>query len=397
MVYEIINGVVFHHNELKEEHVVLFEDKIVAIYDLNNQVDVDFYEKVKHRLSLEGKDLQTIDAKGQYVLPGFIDVHIHGYKGVDVMDGEQSSLHKMKQDLVENGVTNFLATTMTMDKASIVHALEAVKKVMKQQDNGVVKGAHILGVHLEGPFINVDYKGAQPKKHIVSPDHQLLKDYLDILKIVTIAPEIAGGLETIAEFKDNINFSIGHSGASYEQAMEAFECGACGTTHLFNAMTGVHHRNPGIVGAAFASDCYSELIADTIHVHPDLFPMITKAKGLNKLLLITDCMQGGGLQEGVYTLGGQIVTIKDGKCTLESGTIAGSVLKLNQALKNFVAGSKEILESIIPLVTINQAIYLNIEDSYGSIDIGKYADIVLMDQSYQINKTIVKGNVVYEN
>ncbi|MDW7669795.1 MAG: N-acetylglucosamine-6-phosphate deacetylase, partial [Bacillota bacterium] len=253
------------------------------------------------------------------------------------------------------------------------------------------------GVHLEGPFINNKFKGAQSEKHIIPVDHEILDRYKDIIKVVTIAPEKDGSLETIKKYKNDMNFSIGHSGATYEEAIEAFEHGACCTTHLFNAMTGLHHRNLGIVGAALTTDCYSELIADNIHVSKNLYEMLVKVKGLNKLLLMTDCIRGGGLGEGVYTLGGQKVNIKNGKCTLDSGTIAGSVLKLNQGFKNFAEASNESIESIVPLITINQAKYLGLEDKLGSLTQGKRADIVIMNDDYDITKTIVKGKLVYEN
>lgn len=392
---EIVKGLVYLNGQFKSNHVIVATDTIEGIYDLNDHAQKTAYNEMVSTLKASNQ-LTTVDAEGGYVMPGFIDVHIHGYKGVDVMDAKVSSLEAMKRNLPENGVTDFLATTMTMSKSDIVAALDTVKTVMNSQADGV-SGAEIIGVHLEGPFINEDYKGAQAATYIVGADHDLLERYADIIKVVTIAPEKAGGMEAIEQFSDRMNFSIGHSGATYDQAMAAISKGASSMTHLFSAMTGLKHREPGVVGAAFTTDCYCEVIADNIHMRPELYPLILKIKGIHRMLLITDCMQGGGLAEGEYSLGGQKVLIKDGKCTLESGTIAGSVLKLNKGLENVATSTKEPLADLLPAVTLNQARYLGIEETHGSIDLGKYANIVIMHDDYSIYKTIVKGNVVYEN
>lgn len=397
MLYELSNGITYYKEQLHNQLVLFYDQDIKGIFDLSDSKDVIDLEAYRSKLINEGQELTRIDAKGLYILPGFIDIHIHGYKGADVMDARVESLELMKRELVKNGVTAFLATTMTMDKKSITEALDVVKKVMTEQEYSDVNGAEIIGVHLEGPFINSKFKGAQPEKHIIPVEHDILDHYKDIIKVVTIAPETDGGLSTIKKYKNDMNFSLGHSGANYDVAMEAIECGACSTTHLFNAMTGLHHRDPGVVGAALASDCYSELIADNIHVHKDLYKVLVKAKGLDKLLLITDCMQGGGLGDGDYTLGGQKVTIDNGKCCLASGTLAGSVLKINEGFRNFIEASNESVESILPLITLNQARYLGIEDKFGSLSVGKRADMVIMNDTYDITKTIVKGKIVYEN
>ncbi|MBN2221370.1 MAG: N-acetylglucosamine-6-phosphate deacetylase [Vallitaleaceae bacterium] len=378
----IKNGLIYQGNEFVEQKVLLYEETIVAV------VDEEEYEA-------SYKNCIEIDAAKNYVIPGMIDVHIHGSMGADVMDGTLEALQTIKKYLVQNGVTTFLATTMTMPIDQIHKALDAVKECMKNQKKETL-GADIIGVHLEGPFLRKEYKGAQNEKDIIEPNRKLILEYLDLLKVVTIAPESPGALDLIEEFQGYVSFSLGHSGADFEQAMKAFEVGARGVTHLFNAMTGLHHRNPGIVGAAMASDCYCELIADYHHVHPGIFSMLTKVKGFEKLLLITDCMRAGGLPEGIYDLGGQEVTVSSGQCRLASGTIAGSVLKLNEGLINFQKATQEALEQLLPLVTRNQAKYLQMEDEIGSLEPGKRADIVLMNQEYEIEKTIVKGNLQYE-
>lgn len=378
----IINGIVFYQNQFADQFVVLYEETIHSI------VNEEEYKSKYH-------GCEEFDAKGAYIIPGMIDVHIHGSRGADVMDASQESLATIKNYLVENGVTSFLATTMTMPVDSIRRALQAVRECIDHQEIQT-EGAQILGVHLEGPYICKEFKGAQNENDIIEPSRELIEEYLDLLKVVTIAPEVPGAMALIREYHDKMCFSLGHSGADFDQSMEAFSLGAKGVTHMFNAMTGLHHRNPGLVGAAMASDCYCELIADQHHVHPGIFSVLTKIKGLDRLLLVTDCMRAGGFQEGTYDLGGQEVYVANGQCKLANGTIAGSVLTLNEGLMNFKGATQSSLEQILPLVTINQARYLGMEDEIGSLEPGKRADIVWVDQEFMIKKTIVKGNVQYE-
>lgn len=377
MLKAIVNGRIYSEFEFLDDYVLVYNDKISAISE--------------HKEIIKTCD-EVIDANGDYVLPGFIDVHIHGYFGVDTMDGDVDGLLLMGREIAKNGVTSYLPTTMNMSKKDIIRALKSVEKA-KTIDN---EGAQILGVHLEGPFINKKYKGAQPEQFVIHPDMTWLEDYIDLIKIITFAPEIEGARELITQYKDSINFSIGHSGASYEESLEAFKVGAKGVTHLFNAMTGLHHRHPGVVGAALTSDGFVELIADTYHVRKELFEFLLNQIGNERLLLITDCIRGGGLQDGVYTLGGQKVYVNKGKCLLENGTIAGSVLKMHEGLKNFSNNVKVDLQTLIPLVTLNQAKYLSIDDQKGSLAVNKDADIVIMTETFDIVKTIVKGRTVYE-
>lgn len=380
----ITNGRVFYKGKFHNDLVVIYDTLIGKI------LSVSAYDQFKSKHS----ELVEINAKGSYVLPGFIDVHIHGYKGIDTMDGDVQKLKTMSELITENGVTAFLPTTMTMPMAAIGKALDTVVELQHMEET---TGAIVLGAHLEGPFINEGFKGAQPSEYIRLPETAFVEKYKEVIKVMTIAPEVAGALEMIDAYKSTINFSIGHTGATFDQAMHAYNAGAVGTTHLFNAMTALHHRKPGVVGAALSCGCYTEVIADNFHINPGLFKMLVKTKGLDRLLLITDCMRAGGLEEGVYNLGGQEVTMKNGQCTLASGTIAGSVLKLQEGLKNFSAAVDEELAEIIPLVTENQAVYLGVEDRMGTLDTGKEANIVLMSDTYNIEMTIVKGRKIYEN
>lgn len=374
----IVNGKVYYESR--------FQDGLVLVYD----------ERIKEIKRLDEVDLsicdEVIDAGDNYVVPAFIDVHIHGYNGVDTMDGDSECVKIISKGITANGVGAFLPTTMTMDKPSIEKALDNVIKTKEEQ----VSGATILGVHLEGPFISAKYKGAQPEEFIVNPDFELMEKYKDIIKVVTIAPEAEGALEMIKKYSDTICFSLGHSAADAYQANDGFDAGAKSVTHLFNAMTGIHHRNVGLAAAALVGDNYVELIADNKHVNPMLFPLIKKAKGIEKVLLITDCMMAGGLKEGVYSLGGQKVTVKEGVCRLDDGTIAGSILKLRDGLKNFIKANDSTLEECITAVTLNQAKYLSVENDYGTLDVGKYSNIVLLNKELDVVKTIVKGVIEYE-
>ena len=383
-VKSIVNGKVLYKGKFHTDLVVIFEAVIEEVLSVNA------YDQYK----MTHPSIEEIDGKGDYILPGFIDVHTHGYKGIDTMDGDVDQLEKMSELITENGVTAFLPTTMTMPMEAIAKALDTVIE-LKAKDSS--KGAIVLGAHLEGPYINEGFKGAQPSEFIRLPQVSFIEKYKEIIKVMTIAPEVDGAIEMIEAYKDRINFSLGHTGASYEQALKAYETGAKGTTHLFNAMTGLHHRKPGVVGAALTCDCYSEVIADNFHVNPGLFKLLVKAKGLEKLLLITDCMRAGGLEEGMYTLGGQEVTMKKGQCTLANGTIAGSVLKLHEGLKNVTEAVEEELSDVVALVTENQAKYLGVEDRMGTLDLGKEANIVIMNATYDIEMTLVRGNKVYEN
>jgi N-acetylglucosamine-6-phosphate deacetylase len=374
----IRNGLIFTEGTFKKDLVVIFGETITF---LQPESEID-----------KTVEIEWIDAGGGYVLPGFIDIHVHGYKGHDVMDATTDSLQAIGRGLVENGVTSFLATTMTMPMSQIEAALMNIEATRLLP----YEGAHILGAHLEGPFINKDFKGAQPENAITLPESTLLDRFHNLIKVVTIAPEVPGAMEMIEAYHKTINFSLGHTGADYDTAKKAFDLGAKGVTHLFNAMTGMNHRAPGVVGAALSQQCYCELIADGIHVHPSLFKVVQNAIGSEKVLLITDCMKGGGLKPGDYDLGGQKVTVKDGKCTLKNGTIAGSVLKLHKGLENYHNALEGKLEEVIPLVSLNQAQYLGIDRSKGSLEVGKDSDIVLMTKDFEVKMTLVKGKKCYE-
>ncbi len=341
-------------------------------------------------------DAKVIDAKGNYVAPGLVDIHIHGYLGEDTSDAKPEGIKKMAYGVIKNGVTAFLPTTMTVEKAQIVAALNAVRSV--KEESKTWGGAEIIGVHAEGPFINPSKKGAQAEENILVPDADFIMDNEDIIKIVTLAPEMDGGHKCIKKLaaESSVLVSMGHTDAKFEEAMSAAKDGVNHATHLFNAMSALAHRNPGVVGAALASDNVStEVIADTFHINPGLYSIVAKVKG-DKMVLITDCTRAGGMPDGEYDLGGQPIFLKGIECRLADGTIAGSVLKLNNAVKNVIEHTDLPVYEIFKMASLSPAKAICCDDRLGSLEAGKDADIIIADENINIIRTIKKGKTVYE-
>lgn len=337
----------------------------------------------------------VIDAGGRYVAPGFIDLHIHGYLGEDTSDGSADGIRKMAAGVVKNGVTAFLPTTMTVSKKQLSKAFEVVAS-LKGESKGWM-GAAILGVNAEGPYINPKRKGAQAEENILKPEAGFYKEFGDLIRIATLAPEMDEDFRAIRELKRDtgILLSMGHTDADYDTAVRAIQSGIRHVTHLFNAQTGLHHRNPGVVGAALTGDVTVEMICDTFHVHPSLFSLVAKQKG-RKLCLITDCTRAGGMPDGEYDLGGQKFHLQGIRCLLEDGTIAGSVLKMNDAVLNVKNNSSLPLCEVVNAASLNPACALGIDGEKGSIEAGKDADLVIFDENIRIYKTIIGGTVRYE-
>ena len=337
----------------------------------------------------------TVDAEGGYVAPGLVDIHIHGYLGEDTSDAKPEGIKKMAYGVAENGVTAFLPTTMTVSMPEINAALDAVRSLKEESKSW--DGAEIIGVHAEGPFINPSKKGAQAESNIIPPDADFVIKNADIITSITLAPEMDEGhkcIKTIDE-KTNVLISMGHTGADFEEGMQAARDGVNHTTHLFNAMTPLAHRNPGIVGAALAADNVSvELIADTFHINPGLYSIIAKVKG-RKMVLITDCTRAGGMPDGEYDLGGQPIFLKGIECRLADGTIAGSVLKLNSAVKNVLDHTNLPVNEVFNMASLNAAAAIHVDDRLGSLEAGKDADIIIADENINIKRTIKKGRTIY--
>ncbi len=371
----IKNGKIISKNEIIENKVLLFNETII-----------DICEQIPN-------DCEIIDAKGMYVSPGLIDIHVHGSNGSDTMDDNDEAIPNISKALCQNGVTSFLPTTMTMDTDSIYKAFDRIKLAMNRSQGG----ARVLGAHMEGPFINLKYKGAQNPEFIVKPSYNFVKNHIDAIKIISYAPETDTDFSFTKEIKEKTDttLSICHTNCNYELGKKYVDMGVSNITHLFNAMTPLNHREPGIVGLALMTDVYCEIIADKIHVNKDLFQFVLKNKGLDRVILITDCMRAGCMKDGEYDLGGQKVIVKDNAARLESGSLAGSVLTLNKAIYNFYENTDLKLNEAIHLASLNPANSINVGHRKGSLEIGKDADIAIFDENMTCHLTIVEGQEVY--
>lgn len=334
------------------------------------------------------------------VVPGFIDEHIHGAAGSDAMDGTMEDLGKIANALASEGTTAFLATTMTQSPENITKALKAVKAYRELSPES---GAEILGVHLEGPFISKDFVGAQPIEYVAKPSVEVFKKYQDAsgdcVRIVTLAPEVEGSTELIKYLvSQNIVASIGHTNATYADVKKAVEAGATNLTHTYNAMKPLHHREVGTVGSGLLFDELNcECICDGIHVSGPAIQLLHKNKPADKMTLITDAMRAKHMPDGVSELGGQVVIVKNGEARLENGTLAGSVLKMNNAVKNVMKFLNLPLEEVVKLASQNPAKNLGVFDQMGSIKEGKRADFVILDKDLNVVQTVRNGKVIYTN
>ena len=339
----------------------------------------------------------VIDCGGRQVIPGLVDIHIHGYLGEDTSDAKPDGIKKMAYGVAKNGVTAFLPTTMTVAKDEIIAALNSVRSL--KEESKTWGGAEILGVHAEGPFINPSKKGAQAEENILKPDADFIIENEDIIKIVTLAPEMDEDHKCIKKLaaESDVLVSMGHTDAKFEEAMLAAKDGVNHATHLFNAMSALAHRNPGVVGAALASDNVSaEIIADTFHINPGLYSIVAKVKG-DKMVLIPDCTRAGGMPDGEYDLGGQPLFLKGIECRLVDGTIAGSVLKLNHAVRNVINNTDLPVNEVFKMASLNPASAIKCADRIGSLEAGKDADIIITDANINIIRTIKKGKTIYES
>ncbi|MBP3653212.1 MAG: N-acetylglucosamine-6-phosphate deacetylase, partial [Clostridia bacterium] len=348
----IINGKIVLPDRIVEDAVLLFDAKIEGIVPANELPAA----------------AETIDAAGKYVIPGLIDMHIHGYLGEDASDGSFDGIRTMAEGVAKNGVTSFLPTTMTVSYDELRAAFAQIRKGVEESKYDTWQGAQILGVNAEGPFITPSKKGAQAGENIRPGDADFLKEYLDIIRVFTIAPEMPGNMDCIREMAGKCLISMGHTNATFDEAKAGIEAGVGHVTHLFNAQTALMHRDPGVVGAALTDDRVStELIADAFHVNANLFPLVAKMKG-DKLVLITDCTRAGGLADGEYTLGGQPIFVNGIECRLADGTIAGSVLRLNHAVRNLLKYTSLPVWEAVNAASLNPAKRIGADGVKGSLE-----------------------------
>ena len=377
----ILNGRILLPDEEIKGKALLYNEKIIGLTDKRSSI-----------LDAE----ETIDADGAYISPGFIDVHIHGYGGMDVSDDDPEDIRKMAHCLLQYGVTGFLPTSLTVRWDKLENICKHIRGLMEESASPAFSGSQVLGMHMEGPFINPSRKGAQNPDYILLPDAGKILPFADVIRVITYAPEMPGGMDFTGVLlnKTNIALSMGHTNATYDQAMDAVRQGVMRVTHLFNAMSGLHHRDPGVVGAALTTDIYAELIADTFHVNKALFPLLAKMKG-DKLVLITDALRSAGMPDGEYENGEQTFIQKGTECRLKDGTIAGSVLRLNDAVKNLRDYAGLPKYRAVRAASLNAAESVKLAQLKGSLSPGKDADIVLLDDDCHVLRTIIKGTTKY--
>ncbi|AJH74637.1 N-acetylglucosamine-6-phosphate deacetylase [Bacillus cereus ATCC 4342] len=328
----------------------------------------------------------VLDAAGKIVIPGMIDVHIHGGYDIDAMDANSDGLVTLGKEMLKEGVTTYFPTTMTQAPEAIEAALHAAKEAKE-------KGAHFEYIHLEGPYVSKKRAGAQPLEHIVPANIEQFKQWQEasgnLIKLVTYAPEEEGALEFEQYLAETgVVGTMGHTDAIDAQLKNRNITHA---THLYNQMRGLHHREPGVVGHVLLNpDVMVEVITDGIHIHPDMVKLAYKLKGPKKVSVITDAMRAKGLEDGLYELGGQPVHVKDGSARLEDGTLAGSILKMDQAFRNVIEFTGCSIEDAVLMTSVNQAEEFGLNNK-GALAVGKDADFVVMNGDLHVYDTVRLG------
>lgn len=360
----------------------------------------DYYMEVEDGVivGFSKNEPDSYEYLGEIVAPGLVDTHIHGYHGKDVMKAEEGALNVISKGLLECGVTSFLPTTLTDSKEKTDSALKRVAAEYKD-----VEGAKVRGVFLEGPFFTEKYKGAQNPAQMSDPKIEYLKEWVEIsdglVNKIAIAPERDGAEDFIKKANAmGVRVALGHSDASFEQAVAAVDAGANIFVHTYNAMSGLHHREPGMVGAAMSTDTISELICDGHHVNPNSANILMNIKGRDKIALITDCMSAGGMDDGDYMLGDFPVTVKEGTARLkDGGSLAGSILKLKDGVKNVVDWEIADIFEAIQMASLIPAKSVGIDDVCGKLREGYQADFIVLDYDLNLKATYLDGKEVYKN
>ena len=364
-------------------------------------------------------ETEVVDGEGLFAIPGLVDIHLHGCSGYDVCDGTAEALAQMVAYEASVGVTTICLATMTLPEAELCRIMHVVssyyEKAGVHEKDILTKTAcladdheecvhvsgnsvqmlrsHLAGIHMEGPFINAEKKGAQAAEYVRRCDvalfRKLQKEANGLIKLVEVAPETEGAMDFIEAVQNEVTVSVGHTTAGYETAREAFCKGARHVTHLYNAMPPLQHREPGVIGAALDADCFVELICDGIHVHPAVVRATFAMFGTERMVLISDSMRATGLGDGVYTLGGQEVSVQGKLATLKDGTIAASVSNLMDCVRTAVQEMRIPLEAAVIAATMNPAKAIGIFDKCGSISVGKRADLVLLDKDLRVKQVYV--------
>ncbi len=346
--------------------------------------------------SFSKKEVEEYEDLGEIIAPGLVDTHIHGYGGKDIMDCKKGYLDEISKGILECGVTSFLPTTLTDSTEKLNEACKVIGDEYKS-----VTGAKVRGIFLEGPFFTEKYKGAQNASYMSDPDIEKLKKWKELsnglVNKIAIAPEREGAIDFIKEANAlGVRVALGHSDASFDEAVDAVDAGANIFVHVYNGMSGLHHRNPGMVGAAMSTDAYGELICDGHHVNPNAANILMNAKGRDRIALITDCMSAGGMPEGDYKLGEFPVVVKDGTARLkDSGNLAGSILRLKEAVKNVIEWEIADVFEAIQMASLIPAKSLGIDNVCGKLHEGYDADFIVLDENLDLKATFLNGKRVF--
>jgi N-acetylglucosamine-6-phosphate deacetylase len=375
-------GKIVTPTQVIENHTLILESgKISAI--------------IPDQQSVVEKNDHTINTKGKWVTPGLIDIHVHGANYADAMDADLESINTLNQFFASRGVTGYLLTTGTASNSDISAVINCFQEYSPTED-----GAVPLGIHLEGPYLCEERKGAQPSIHLRDPEPVYYQRWFEsgVIRLMTVAPELEGTLALIQTgIKQGVEFAVGHSVASYEVMQDVIERGLRQAAHTFNGMNPLHHRQPGVLGAVLSDDrLFAQIIADGVHVHPAVVNALVKAKGINRTILITDSIRAAGMGNGEYDLLGQTVSVKGNVARIASGSLAGSVLTMDQAVRNAMAFCDIPFAHAIQMASLTPAKSLNLHTERGALEPGLRADVTIFSQDYSVETTIVGGNIVYQ-
>lgn len=375
MMELIKNGLVYTKDFTFQNKDILIEDNVIKEIACVGKISVD------------KEKCNVIDAAGKKVIPGLVDIHFHGCMGYDFCDGTDEAIRKMAEYEKSIGVAAICPATMTLSEEQLK---QICTNAGKYKAYDMEKEAELCGINLEGPFVSKDRLGAQNPRYVHKADSKFLQELINdsngLTKLITIAPETEGAIECISEMKDKIRFSIGHTMSDYDTAVKAYKAGAKHATHLYNAMTGLSHREPGVVGAARdCSEVMVEMICDGIHIHPAVIRATFEMFGANRIILISDSMRACGMEDGDYELGGLPVIKKGREARLKTGELAGSVTNVYDCMVNVIRFGIPA-EDAIKAATYNPAKAIGIDDKYGTIDIGKNAAMLIVDDEWKIEK-----------
>ena len=375
----------------------IYADKFFMNYGIEENGYLSIIDgKFGHFQKEKPESAEIVDFSGKYIAPGFVDTHIHGLLNSDVMDNTPEAIKTISKGLLQFGVTSFLPTTLTDSVERLDESVENIKNVYNN-----VEGAKIQGIFLEGPCFTEKYKGAQNKKYFINPTAEILDQWQEksgnLVKKIAIAPEREDAVEfTEYATKNGVTVALGHSAATFNEVKKVVGAGANVFVHTYNGMSPLTHREPGMVGAAMElKNTFAELICDGHHVSPVAANIMMNAKSRDNIVLITDCMRAGAMEDGQYTLGEFDVIVENGTARLLTGSLAGSVLSMNNAIKNVVDWNIATLEEAIKMASYNPAVSCNIDDKCGSIKPGLPADFVVIDDSLNVYNTYLDGVCKY--